>query len=158
MTGRKHATAAGQEIDVEEVMRRIPHRPPFLFVDRAEAFLPGKSIVGIKCVAANEAFFQGHFPAKPVMPGVLIIEALAQTGGLLMSKSWDVDPTGKIILFMSVEDARFRAPVVPGDTLRLEVEVQRSRGEVVRFKGRGMVGSRLAAEAVFSAMLYDTRK
>ncbi len=158
MTAEDAQSATGKSVDVDEIMRRIPHRPPFLFVDRAEAFVPDKSIVGIKCVTMNEPFFQGHFPGKPVMPGVLIIEALAQTGGLLMSKSWDVDPTGKIILFMSVEDARFRAPVVPGDVLRLEVEVQRARGEVVRFKGRGVVGGKLAAEAIFSAMLYDTTK
>ncbi len=158
MTIESQEISRGEAIDIDEIMRRIPHRPPFLFVDRAEDFVADKSVVGIKCVTMNEPFFQGHFPGKPVMPGVLIIEALAQTGGLLMSKSWDVDPTGKIILFMSVEDARFRAPVVPGDVLRLEVEVQRARGEVVRFKGRGMVGGKLAAEAVFSAMLYDTTK
>src|SRR5271163_2626722 len=91
-------------IDVEEIMRRIPHRPPFLFVDRAEGYRPSQSLVGIKCVTMNEAFFQGHFPGSPVMPGVLIIEALAQTGGLLMSKSWDVSASNKIILFMSVDN------------------------------------------------------
>ena len=92
------------------------------------------------------------------MPGVLIIEALAQTGGLLMSKSWDVDPEGKIILFMSVDNCRFRHPVRPGDVLRLEVGVLRTRGDVVKFKGRGMVGDKLAAECEFAAMLVDTRK
>ncbi len=146
------------EIDTQEVMRRIPHRPPFLYVDRAEAFRPYHSLVGIKCVTMNEPFFQGHFPGNPVMPGVLIVEALAQTGGLLMSKSWDVDPEGKIILFMSIDNCRFRNPVRPGDILRLEVEVQRSRGDVVKFRGRGMVGDKLAADAEFAAMLFDTRK
>lgn len=144
-------------IDVQEVMRRIPHRPPFLFVDRAEDYRPGQSLVGIKCVTMNEPFFQGHFPASPVMPGVLIVEALAQTGGLLMSKSWDVPPEGKIILFMSVDHCRFRNPVRPGDVLRMEVEVMRVRGDVVKFRGRGMVGDKLAAEAEFAAMLVDTR-
>ena len=96
------------EIEITEIMRRIPHRPPFLFVDRAESYRPNHSLVGIKCVTMNEPFFVGHFPGKPVMPGVLIVEALAQTGGLLMSKSWDVDPEGKIILFMSVDNCRFR--------------------------------------------------
>jgi 3-hydroxyacyl-[acyl-carrier-protein] dehydratase len=148
----------GVAIDVEEIMRRIPHRPPFLMVDRAEAFVSGKSIVGIKCVTINEPFFVGHFPGAPVMPGVLIVEALAQTGGLLMSKSWDVDPEGKIILFMSVDNCRFRQPVRPGDLLRLEVEVLRTRADVVKFKGRGMVDGKLAAEAEFAAMLVDTRK
>jgi 3-hydroxyacyl-[acyl-carrier-protein] dehydratase len=127
-------------------------------VDRAEAFVAGKSLVGIKCVTINEPFFVGHFPGEPVMPGVLIVEALAQTGGLLMSKSWDVDPEGKIILFMSVDNCRFRQPVRPGDVLRLEVEVLRTRADVVKFKGRGVVDGRLAAEAEFAAMLVDTRR
>lgn len=146
------------EIDVQEIMRRIPHRPPFLLIDRATEFVPNKSLVGIKCVTINEPFFAGHFPGNPVMPGVLIIEAMAQTGGLLMSKSWDTDPEGKIILFMSVDNCRFRKPVVPGDIVRLEVEVARARGDVVKFHGRAMVEGKLAAEAEFAAMLYDTRK
>ncbi len=146
------------DIDIQEIMRRIPHRPPFLMVDRAENYCPGKSLVGIKCVTMNEPFFMGHFPGSPVMPGVLIIEALAQTGGLLMSKSWDVDPEGKIILFMSVDNCRFRNPVRPGEVLRLEVEVLRARGEVVKFMGRAMVRDKLAAQAQFAAMLFDTRK
>ena len=156
--GAEASAAEGAAIDVEEIMRRIPHRPPFLMVDRAEAFVPGKSIVRIKCVTINEPFFVGHFPGAPVMPGVLIVEALAQTGGLLMSKSWDVDPEGKIILFMSVDNCRFRQPVRPGDLLRLEVEVLRTRADVVKFKGRGVVDGKLAAEAEFAAMLVDTRK
>ncbi|HWF00606.1 MAG TPA: 3-hydroxyacyl-ACP dehydratase FabZ [Caulobacteraceae bacterium] len=158
MSAGRAAPAAQDGIDIHEIMRRIPHRPPFLFVDRAEDFVPGKSIVGIKCVTITEPYFAGHFPGAPVMPGVLIVEALAQTGGLLMSKSWDVDPEGKIILFMSVDNCRFRQPVRPGDVLRLEVEVVRSRADVVKFKGRGVVDGRLAAEAEFAAMLIDTRK
>ena len=142
-------------IDVLEIMRRIPHRPPFLFVDRAEDYVPGESLVGVKCVTANEPFFAGHFPGAPVMPGVLIVEAMAQTGGLLMSKSWDADPTGKIILFMSVDNCRFRHPVRPGDLLKLEVRVLRSRANVVKFAGRALVEGRLAAEAEFAAMLVD---
>ncbi len=148
----------GIEIDVLEIMRRIPHRPPFLFVDRAEHFVANISLVGIKNVSINEGFFQGHFPGSPVMPGVLVVEALAQTGGLLMSKSWDVDPEGKIILFMSVDNCRFRHPVRPGDVIRLEVEVQRARRDVVKFHGRAKVGGKLAAECEFAAMLVDTRK
>ena len=145
------------DIDIDEVLRRMPHRPPFLLIDRAENYKPSQSITGIKCVTMNEPFFVGHFPDSPVMPGVLIVEALAQTGGLLMSKSWDVDAEGKIILFMSVDNCRFRHPVRPGDVLRMEVEVLRARGDVVKFKGRGMVGDKLAAEAEFAAMLVDTR-
>ena len=155
--GSIQAQAPDTDIDIQEIMRRIPHRPPFLMVDRAEAYRPNQSLVGIKCVTMNEPFFVGHFPGAPVMPGVLIVEALAQTGGLLMSKSWDVDPEGKIILFMSVDNCRFRHPVRPGDVLRMEVEVSRARGDVVKFKGRGMVGDKLAAEAEFAAMLVDTR-
>lgn len=158
MTKNKPETAIDGHIDILEVMRRIPHRPPFLLIDRAEGYSPGQSLVGIKCVTMNEPFFLGHFPGAPVMPGVLIVEALAQTGGLLMSKSWDVDPEGKIILFMSLDNCRFRHPVRPGDVLRMEVSVQRVRGDVVKFRGRGMVGDKLAAEAEFAAMLVDTRE
>jgi 3-hydroxyacyl-[acyl-carrier-protein] dehydratase len=143
------------DIDIHEIMRRIPHRPPFLMIDRAEDYVQGQSLVGVKCVTINEPFFVGHFPGAPVMPGVLIIEAMAQTGGLLMSKSWDADPTGKIILFMSVDNCRFRQPVRPGDVLRLDVKVLRSRANVVKFAGRGLVDGRLAAEAEFAAMLVD---
>jgi len=127
-------------------------------IDRAEGFVAHQSLVGVKCVTINEPFFVGHFPGAPVMPGVLIVEAMAQTGGLLMSKSWDSDPEGKIILFMSVDNCRFRHPVKPGDVLRMEVEVMRARGDVVKFLGRGMVGDKLAAQAEFAAMLVDTRK
>jgi 3-hydroxyacyl-[acyl-carrier-protein] dehydratase len=144
------------EIDTQEILRRIPHRPPFLLVDRAEAFVPHKSIVGVKCVTMNEPHFMGHFPGYPVMPGVLLIEALAQTGGLLMSKSWDVDAGGKIILFMSVDNCRFRSPVRPGDVVKLHVEVARARGDVVKFKGKAMVGEKVAAEAEFAAMMVET--
>ncbi|HEY5289017.1 MAG TPA: 3-hydroxyacyl-ACP dehydratase FabZ [Caulobacteraceae bacterium] len=150
--------AAADEIDILEVMRRIPHRPPFLMIDRAEAYEANKTLTGVKNVTINEPFFQGHFPGSPVMPGVLIVEAMAQTGGLLMSKSWDVDPEGKIILFMSVDNCRFRQPVRPGDVLKLVVEVMRQRADVVKFKGRGLVNGKLAAEAEFAAMLVDTRK
>ena len=150
--------AAADKIDILEVMRRIPHRPPFLMIDRAEAYEANKTLTGVKNVTINEPFFQGHFPGSPVMPGVLIVEAMAQTGGLLMSKSWDVDPEGKIILFMSVDNCRFRQPVRPGDVLKLVVEVMRQRADVVKFKGRGLVNGKLAAEAEFAAMLVDTRK
>jgi len=107
-------------------------------------------------VTINEPFFVGHFPQAPVMPGVLIIEALAQTGGLLMSKSWDVQPEGKVIFFLTVDNCRFRQPVRPGDVLRLEVTVLRARADVVKFKGRALVGDKLAAEAEFAAMLVET--
>ena len=151
-------TAGSGDIDIHEVLRRIPHRPPFLMIDRAEAYEAGKTLTGVNNVTINEPFFQGHFPESPVMPGVLIVEAMAQTGGLLMSKSWDVDPEGKIILFMSLDNCRFRHPVRPGDVLKLVVEVMRARSDVVKFKGRGLVNGKLAAEAEFAAMLVDIRK
>jgi 3-hydroxyacyl-[acyl-carrier-protein] dehydratase len=143
------------EIAIEEILRRIPHRAPFLLIDRAEDYKPHRSIVGIKCVTMNEPFFVGHFPGQPVMPGVLIIEAMAQTGGVLMSKSLDIDTRGKGIMFISVDNCRFRHPVKPGDVLRMPVEVMRARGDVFKFKGRGMVGDKVAAEAEFAAMLIE---
>ncbi|HEY1752367.1 MAG TPA: 3-hydroxyacyl-ACP dehydratase FabZ [Caulobacteraceae bacterium] len=144
------------EIDIQEILRRIPHRAPFLLIDRAEAYKAHRSIVGIKCVTMNEPFFVGHFPGRPVMPGVLIIEALAQTGGVLMSKSLDVDVENKGIMFISVDNVRFRYPVRPGDVLRMPVEVLRARGGVFKFRGQGFVGDKVAAEAEFAAMLIET--
>jgi 3-hydroxyacyl-[acyl-carrier-protein] dehydratase len=147
-------TAPG-DISIEEIMRRIPHRPPFLLIDRAEDYRPHESIVGIKSVTINEPYFVGHFPGRPVMPGVLIIESLAQTGGVLMSKSLQVDVAGKGIMFISVDNCRFRHPVKPGDVLRMPVEVTRARGDVFKFRGRGMVGDKVAAECEFAAMLVE---
>ncbi len=144
------------EIGIDEVMRRIPHRPPFLLIDRAEDYRENQSIVGIKLVTINEPFFVGHFPGRPVMPGVLIIEAIAQTGGVLMSKSMDVDVENKGIMFISVDNCRFRHPVRPGDVLRMPVEVVRARGDVFKFRGKGMVGDKVAAECEFAAMLVET--
>jgi 3-hydroxyacyl-[acyl-carrier-protein] dehydratase len=147
-------TAEGA-IDILEIMKRIPHRPPFLLVDRAEEYRQGQSIIGVKCVSMNEPFFVGHFPEFPVMPGVLIVEAIAQTGALLMSKSLEIDPAGKSILFMSLDNGRFRTPVRPGDELRMPVEVTRSRSDVYRFKGRALVRDKLAAEVEFAAMVVS---
>ena len=144
------------DIGIEEVMARIPHRPPFLLVDRAEEYKPNESIVGIKTVSINEPYFVGHFPGRPVMPGVLIIEALAQTGGVLMSKSMDIDVENKGIMFISVDNCRFRHPVRPGDVLRMPVEVLRARGGVFKFHGRGLVGDKVACECEFAAMLIET--
>lgn len=146
----------GTDIDINEVMRRIPHRYPMLLVDRAEDFHPSQSIVGIKGVTVNEPFFVGHFPDYPVMPGVLIVEAIAQTGALLMSKSLDALVEGKTILFMSLDNCRFRHPVRPGDLLRMPVEVLRARGDVFKFRGRAMVGDKVAAEVEFAAMVVET--
>lgn len=144
------------QIDITEILARIPHRYPFLLVDRCEEYNPSQSIVGIKCVTVNEPFFQGHFPGYPVMPGVLIVEALAQTGAVLMSKSLDVDVGGKAIFFMSLDNCRFRSPVRPGDVIRLNVEVIRARGDVFKFRGKATVGDKVAAEAEFAAMVVET--
>ena len=149
----RKAEEPGEEIDYAEVARRIPHRYPFLLVDRAEDYRPHQSIVGIKCVTINEPFFQGHFPGNPVMPGVLLVEAIAQSGAVLMSKSLDADTTGKTIFFMSLDNCRFRHPVRPGDVLRMPVEVVRARADVFKFKGRALVGDKVAAEAEFAAMV-----
>jgi len=146
----------GPSLDHAEIARRIPHRYPFLLVDRAEDYRPHQSIVGIKCVSINEPFFQGHFPGNPVMPGVLIVEAIAQTGAVLMSKSLDADVTGKTIFFMSLDNGRFRHPVRPGDVLRMPVEVLRARADVFKFRGRAMVDDKLAAEVEFAAMVVET--
>lgn len=150
------AQAAGEPIDHLEILRRIPHRYPFLLVDRCERYVANVSVVGIKNVTANEHYFQGHFPDFPVMPGVLIIEALAQTGAILMSKSLDVDPRGKVIYFTSVDDCRFRSRVVPGDTLELRVKVLQHRRNLFRFEGEAWVGERLCTACQFSAMLAET--
>ena len=156
MNSKSPAGEGAAEIDIIEILARIPHRYPFLLVDRAEDYRPHQSIVGIKCVTANEPFFQGHFPGYPVMPGVLIVEALAQTGAVLMSKSLEVDTAGKTILFMSVDNCRFRQPVRPGDVIRMHVEVLRTRGDVFKFRGRALVGEKVAAEAEFAAMVVET--
>ena len=151
----EQALEAGTPIDYAEVLRRIPHRYPFLLIDRAEDYIAHTSIVGIKNVTANEPFFQGHFPNNPVMPGVLIVEALGQAGALLMSKTLNADTTGKTIFFTSISEARFRQPVRPGDTLRLVVIVVRHRGDLFKFRGEAHVNGKVAAEAEFAAMVVE---
>ena len=143
-------------MDIRKILDSLPHRYPFLLVDRVLEMEREKRIVAIKNVTMNEPFFQGHFPGYPVMPGVLIVEAIAQTGAVLMSKSLDVDTAGKTILFMSVDNCRFRQPVRPGDVIRMHVEVLRHRGDVFKFRGRALVGEKVAAEAEFAAMVVET--
>ncbi|MBG7615879.1 3-hydroxyacyl-ACP dehydratase FabZ [Brevundimonas sp. BAL450] len=150
--------ATGEAIDYAEVLRRIPHRYPFLLVDRAEDYRANESIVGIKNVTANEPFFQGHFPNNPVMPGVLIVEAMGQSGALLMSKTLDADVSGRTIMFMAVDGARFRRPVRPGDVLRLHVHVTKHRGDLFKFRGEAFVDGKMAAECEFAAMVVDNPK
>ena len=144
------------DIAIAEILERIPHRYPFLLIDRAQDYRANESIVGIKNVTFNEPDFAGHFPGNPVMPGVLIVEAMGQTGAVLMSKSLDVDPTGKTIFFMSIDNCRFRHPVRPGDVLRMDVNVVFHRRGIFKFHGKASVGDNLAAEADFAAMLVET--
>jgi len=143
------------EIDLDGIMERIPHRYPFLLIDRIVDVRPGESAVGVKNVTINEPYFQGHFPTRPVMPGVLIVEAMAQTAGVHVAVSLGPDVVGRKVYFMTIENARFRAPVVPGDQLRLEVRHLRSRMSVFKYEGRAMVEDRLVAEATYSAMLME---
>ena len=142
-------------IEIGEVLQRLPHRYPFLLVDRAVDYIANTSIRGIKCVTVNEPFFPGHFPGAPVMPGVLQIEALAQTGALLMSKTLDVDVSKHLILFMSVENARFKRPVLPGDVMEMPVEVLFQRRNIFKFRGRVEVGGELVTDCEFAAMKAD---
>ncbi|MCW5723729.1 MAG: 3-hydroxyacyl-ACP dehydratase FabZ [Maricaulaceae bacterium] len=155
MSEAETQAAAGEAIGPDEILRRLPHRYPFLLVDRAEDYIPGKSITGIKCVTANEPFFPGHFPGNPVMPGVLIIEALAQAGALLMSKTLNADTGKTVILFMSVDNARFRRPVRPGDVLELKVEVTYARHGVFKYTGMALVDGQRAAQCEFAAKAMD---
>lgn len=149
------APPAVDELDIEQITRSIPHRYPFLMIDRMVDVVPNVSAVGVKNVTINEPQFQGHFPGKPVMPGVLIIEAMAQTAAVLVVYSLGRDAQGKLVYFMSVESARFRRPVVPGDCMRVHVTRLHSRGNVWKFKGEVKVGGALVAEAIYSAMILD---
>ncbi|MFT4091573.1 MAG: 3-hydroxyacyl-ACP dehydratase FabZ [Asticcacaulis sp.] len=148
----------GADVGYQEVLKRIPHRYPFLLIDRGENWIKNKSMVGIKNVTFNEPFFNGHFPENPVMPGVLIIEALGQTGAVLMSKSLDVSVEGKTIFFLGVDGVKFRSPVRPGDQLKLHVEVVRHRGDVFKFRGEAKVNGKLVCESEFSAMVVEVPK
>lgn len=140
-------------LNVEELMQILPHRYPLLLVDRLVDIVPGEGAVGIKNVSYGEQFFQGHFPQKPVMPGVLIIEAMAQSAAAYTSYTENLDVEGKVVLFMGVDKARFRRPVVPGDQLRIAVKTVQRRPPVWRFEGVASVDGKRVAEAQFSAML-----
>jgi 3-hydroxyacyl-[acyl-carrier-protein] dehydratase len=143
------------QVDVQRIMEMIPHRHPFLMIDKVVDMVTNQRATGIKSVSINENYFQGHFPARPVMPGVLIIEAMAQTAAVLVVHTLGPEAEGKLVYFMSVDNARFRRPVFPGDQLDVHVAKQRHRGNVWKFEGRAKVGDNLMAEAVFAAMILN---
>jgi len=155
-TGSQPAVKQALEVcDIARIMRAIPHRYPFLMVDRVVDMALGESAVGIKNVTINENFFQGHFPAHPVMPGVLIIEAMAQTAAVLVVETLGPSAQGKLVYFMSVENAKFRRPVGPGDQLRIHIQKERSRGNVWKFNAVARVDGTVVAEASYAAMILD---
>ncbi|WP_246104839.1 3-hydroxyacyl-ACP dehydratase FabZ [Sphingomonas xanthus] len=139
-------------------MAALPHRYPLLLVDRVETLVPDQSITAIKAVSMNEQFFQGHFPGRPIMPGVLIVEALAQAAGVLAVESLGLANSGKLVYFMAIEGAKFRTPVEPGCLLQLDVEFVQKRASVCKFAGRASVNGKLAAEAQFTAMIAEPPK
>ncbi len=143
------------ELDIEHIMRMIPHRYPFLMIDRVRSIVPNESALGVKNVTINEPFFQGHFPPKPIMPGVLLIEALAQTAAVLVVHTLNLIDQGKLVYFMTVDNTRFRKPVVPGDRVELKVDVIKSRGPVWKFNGVARVADAICAQSEFSAMIVD---
>ena len=144
-------------LDINEILKILPHRPPFLLVDRIIELEPGKRIVGIKNVTMNEPFFVGHFPNFPVMPGVLIIEAMAQTGGVLALHDATIG-SDKLVLFAAIEEAKFRRPVVPGDQLRLELEVLQRHTSFARMKGKALVDGKVAAQAILICKIAEREK
>src|SRR5438105_5925542 len=149
-------TVSNLTLDVEQIKRLLPHRAPFLFVERLCEIRPGESAVGYKAVSYNEPHFQGHFPQFAVMPGVLIVEAMAQTAGALVMHSLGLTTEKRIVYFMTIERARFRRPVRPGDMLRMPVKALQRRGPVWRFGGQAFVDGALCAEAEFSAMIQGS--
>ena len=142
-------------MDVVEIQKILPHRYPFLLIDRVVEVVPNQKLLGVKSVSVNEPFFQGHFPGHPVMPGVLILEALAQASAVLAFKSIDLDPASKVTYLMAIDGAKFRRPVVPGDRLELVVEVVKNKGTIFKTKGAAMVEGVKVAEAEFLATVVD---
>lgn len=145
-------------IDIRRIMEMIPHRYPMLLLDRIIDLVPNESAVGLKNVTINESFFNGHFPGAPVMPGVLIVEAMAQTAAALVVYSGGKELEGKLVYFMAIDDAKFRKPVMPGDTMHIHVTRQQNRRNVWRFQGAAKVNGDLCAEAVVTAMIVDGGK
>jgi 3-hydroxyacyl-[acyl-carrier-protein] dehydratase len=148
-------TQEGAELGVERIKQMIPHREPFLLIDRITDIVLGVSAVGVKQLTGQEDYFRGHFPSRKLMPGVLIVETMAQTAAALVVHTLGPSAEGRLVYFMSVEKARFRKPVVPGDLLRVKVVCQHHRGRVWKFDGEASVGETRVAEASFTAMIVD---
>jgi len=148
-------TVESEVLDIARIMHAIPHRYPMLMLDRVVDMVRDRSATGVKNVTVNENFFQGHFPGHPVMPGVLIVESMAQTAAVLVVETLGPESAGKLVYFMTIEGAKFRRPVVPGDQLRIHVTKVRSRGNVWKFNGVAQVDGTAVAEASFSAMIMD---
>lgn len=148
---------SGMVLDIAHIMRCIPHRYPFLLIDRLENVVLGESAIGIKNVTVNEPFFQGHFPGHPVMPGVLIVEAMAQTAAVLVMTTLGEASMGKLVYFMTIEGAKFRRPVLPGDVLRIHIGKERRRGPVWKFQAEAKVDGTTVAEASYGAMIMEDR-
>jgi 3-hydroxyacyl-[acyl-carrier-protein] dehydratase len=155
MTDAASAVDQNMEVDRQRIMEMIPHRDPFLMIDGVIDLVKNERATGIKDVSVDEYYFRGHFPARPVMPGVLIIEAMAQTAAVLVVHTLGPEAEGKLVYFMTVDNGRFRRPVVPGDRLHIHVTKQRNRGNVWKFEGQAKVNGQLCAEAVFAAMILD---
>jgi len=145
-------------INIEKILKSLPHRYPFLLVDKVVELEPNKKVVAIKNVTFNEPHFMGHFPGKPIMPGVLIIEAMAQAGALMVTTAPGFDAESKLVYFMSIDGAKFRKPVVPGDVLELHVETVQNRGNVWKLSAIGIVAGQKVAEAQLAAMIVDKEK
>lgn len=149
------AKEKGKVINIERITEMIPHRYPFLMIDRVDDVVANESAIGVKNVSINEPFFQGHFPRRPVMPGVLIIESMAQTAAVLVVETLGPESEGKLVYFMTVEGARFRRPVVPGDVLKVHVTKLQNRRNVWKFHAEAKVDGLVAAEATYAAMILD---
>lgn len=145
-------------LDVDQIKKLLPHRAPFLFLERLAEIVPGESAVGYKAVSYNEPYFIGHFPDFPVMPGVLIVEAMAQTAGALVMHTLGLAASDRRVYFLTIDKARFRRPVRPGDLLRMPVKALQKRGPVWRFGGEAYVGDKICAEAEYSAMIAEKEK
>jgi 3-hydroxyacyl-[acyl-carrier-protein] dehydratase len=149
------AHASVESYDIARILEAIPHRYPFLLVDRVVEIVPGASAIGIKNVSINEHFFQGHFPRHPVLPGVLIIESMAQTASVFVVETLGPSAKGKLVYFMTIDGAKFRKPVTPGDQMRLHIRKEKQRGNIWRFAGEAKVEGKVVAEATISAMILD---